>query len=250
MLRDEAPPKEQYMAVQHPQSEARIAVMFDRIAPRYDLLNRLLSARQDQRWRKRLVTMVPHRPGGAFLDVATGTGDVLLAVAKGHPEYRSFEGVDISKEMLELAKIKTADRGLSEKSQYELQSAESLSGKDSQYDAVSISFGLRNVVNRDRALREFFRVLKPGGTLLILEFFIPKTGLMGALFQLYFHHILPFIGGILSDRAAYKYLPESVGSFYSPEALQKALSESGFKQTNFTNFLFGACRLVRSIKPN
>lgn len=241
------------MAVQHPQSEDRIASMFDRVAPRYDLLNRLLSAHQDQRWRKRLVSLVPQRPGGEFLDVATGTGDVLLTVAKAHPEYKSFQGVDISKEMLELAKAKTkglSDSGLRAKFCYNLQSAEKLGFEACRFDALSISFGLRNVVNRDQAIQEFFRVLKPGGTLFILEFFIPKTGLWAALFQMYFHHILPFIGGLLSDRAAYKYLPESVGSFYTPDAIQKVLTQTGFKEAAFTNFLFGACRLVRAVKPS
>lgn len=237
------------MAVQHPQSEARVAAMFDRVAPRYDLLNRLLSARQDLRWRKRLVSMIPHRAGGRFLDVATGTGDVLLAVASAHPEYKSFHGVDISKEMLDLARTKTAPHSESDKFQYDIQSAERLAYADGEFDGLSISFGLRNVVNRDQAIKEFFRVLKPGGTLLILEFFIPKTGLLAGLFQLYFHHILPFIGGLLSDRAAYKYLPESVGSFYSPEALQRILATSGFRPDGSINFLFGACRLVKAVKP-
>jgi demethylmenaquinone methyltransferase/2-methoxy-6-polyprenyl-1,4-benzoquinol methylase len=237
------------MAVQHPQSEARVAAMFDRVAPRYDLLNRLLSARQDQRWRKRLVGMVPKRSGGRFLDVATGTGDVLLAVASAHPEYKAFHGVDISKEMLELARTKTAPHSECDKFHYDLQSAERLGYEANSFDGISISFGLRNVVNREQAIQEFFRVLKPGGTLLILEFFIPKTGLLAKLFQVYFHHILPLIGGLLSDRAAYKYLPESVGSFYSPEALNAVLYKTGFKPASTVNFLFGSCRLVNAVKP-
>jgi demethylmenaquinone methyltransferase/2-methoxy-6-polyprenyl-1,4-benzoquinol methylase len=181
--------------------------------------------------------------------VATGTGDVLLAVAAAHPEYKAFHGVDISKEMLDLARTKTAPHSECDKFQYDIQSAERLAYADGEFDGLSISFGLRNVVDRERAIKEFFRVLKPGGTLLILEFFIPKTGLLAGLFQLYFHHILPFIGGLLSDRAAYKYLPESVGSFYSPEALQSVLAKTGFRPDGTVHFLFGSCRLVKAVKP-
>jgi demethylmenaquinone methyltransferase/2-methoxy-6-polyprenyl-1,4-benzoquinol methylase len=104
------------------------------------------------------------------------------------------------------------------------------------------------VVQRDQALREFHRVLVPGGVLLILEFFIPKRGLMAALFQFYFHTILPFIGGLFSDREAYKYLPQSVGSFYSPDELRQALYDTGFNVEGGESYLFGACRLVRAVK--
>jgi demethylmenaquinone methyltransferase/2-methoxy-6-polyprenyl-1,4-benzoquinol methylase len=236
------------LLIQRPESEAKIAAMFDRVAPKYDFLNRLLSARQDQRWRKRLASMIPFRPNGRYLDCATGTGDVLLTVAGVHPEYGELVGTDISGEMLALAKSKVAASGLKQPVQLQLMSAESLDLPDSKFDSVSISFGLRNVVKRDQALREFHRVLVPGGVLLILEFFIPKRGLMAALFQFYFHTILPFIGGIFSDREAYKYLPQSVGSFYSPDELRQALYETGFNVEGGESYLFGACRLVRAVK--
>lgn len=232
--------------VQRPESEARIAAMFDRIAPRYDLLNRLLSARQDQRWRRRLVGMVPYRPGGRYLDVATGTGDVLTAVAAARPEYGTLLGVDISAKMLDIAARKAA--ALGDRVGFRAMSAEALRLPDAGFDCLSIAFGLRNVVRRDAALREFHRVLAPGGTLLILEFFLPRRGALALLFQLYFHHILPRIGALLSDREAYRYLPQSVGSFYEPEALRERLYETGFTVEETVNFLFGACRLVRAVK--
>ena len=236
------------MSIQRPESEAKIAAMFDRVAPRYDLLNRLLSARQDQRWRRQLTAMVPYRPGGRYLDVATGTGDVLLSVARAHTEYQEHLGVDISGEMLAEAQKKATASGLAPVPQLRQMSAERLVLADGAFDCLSISFGLRNVVRRDQALREFYRVLGPGGVLLILEFFLPRKGLLAWFFQLYFHRILPFIGGLLSDREAYRYLPESVGSFYTPEAMREALYQQGFTVATTQSYLFGACRLIQAVK--
>ena len=236
------------MAVQRPESEAKIAAMFDRVAPRYDLLNRLLSARQDVRWRKRLTALVPFRPEGRYVDVATGTGDVLLAVARTHGEYGSYVGVDISGEMLTLAGEKVKAAGITKPVQLRRMSAEALQLPDAAFDCLSISFGLRNVVRREEALREFARVLAPGGVLLILEFFLPKRGLLARLFQLYFHGILPLIGGLISDREAYRYLPQSVGSFYSADGLRTALYDAGLTVDTVESYLFGACRLFRAVK--
>lgn len=231
---------------QHPGSEARVEAMFDRIAPRYDLLNRLTSARQDQHWRKRLVALVPYRPGGRFLDVATGTGDILLAASKARPEYAAFVGSDISQEMLNRAAVKL--RSLKPAVELQKMSAERLTFPDAAFDCLSISFGLRNVVNRARAISEFARVLAPGGVLLVLEFFPPRRGLLSVLFQAYFHHVLPRIGALLSDRDAYKYLPQSVGSFYSAADLRKVLYDAGFTVDAEQSFIFGTARLVRAVK--
>lgn len=236
------------MSVQRPESEAKIAGMFDRIAPRYDFLNRLLSARQDQRWRRQLVRHVPFRPGGTYVDVATGTGDVLQAVALGHDEYGDYVGVDISGQMLKYAEKKCAPLVKSGRARFSKMSAEKLEMPDASVDTLSISFGLRNVVRKDVAISEFGRVLKVGGVLLILEFFIPKNGIPGFLFQSYFHYILPAIGGLFSDRSAYQYLPESVGSFYTPDELRQKLYDRGFVVDHVKNFLFGACRLIRATK--
>lgn len=237
------------MRVQAPQSEAHIAAMFDRVAPRYDLLNRLLSARQDQRWRRRLTKMIPFRPEGRYLDVATGTGDVLVAAAHAHDEYGAFVGVDISSEMLVRAEEKARQHGIKGKTEFRRLNAENLAPLASEsFDCLSISFGLRNVVRREAALKEFHRVLAPGGVMLILEFFLPKKGLLARLFQLYFHGFLPLVGGLLSDKAAYRYLPESVGSFYEAAALREVLYKIGFKVDQEVSFLFGSCRLVRAVK--
>jgi demethylmenaquinone methyltransferase/2-methoxy-6-polyprenyl-1,4-benzoquinol methylase len=243
------------MPVQSPQSEEQIASMFDRIAPRYDLLNRLLSARQDQRWRLHLVNKIPPKPRGRHLDVATGTGDVIEAMKSAHPEYDVLVGVDISPKMLEIARTKVSTGGTSSgppesfglkgpNVEWRLMSAEKLQFKDQNFDSLSIAFGLRNVVNKQGALAEFHRVLRAGGLLLVLEFFPPRSGLLSLLFQFYFHQVLPLLGGLLSDRKAYKYLPESVGSFYRIETFHEVLENSGFNLIETKNYLFGSCRLV------
>jgi demethylmenaquinone methyltransferase / 2-methoxy-6-polyprenyl-1,4-benzoquinol methylase len=231
-----------------PESETSIAQMFDRISGRYDLLNRLLSARQDVRWRQHLLAMIPYRPAGTYLDMATGTGDVVIAAAKKHPEYASFVGGDISKGMLSVARVKSGAAGLNKSVEWRQISAENINLDSATCDCVSISFGLRNVVNKERALYEFSRVLKGGGVLLILEFFTPENGLMSKLFQFYFHQILPIIGRLMSEREAYNYLPQSVTSFYSPSHLRDSLHNKGFMIESEKSFLFGGCRLVKAIK--
>lgn len=230
--------------IQSPTSEQHIANMFNRIAKRYDFLNRLLSLRQDVRWRKHLVAQLPDRQGLQLLDVATGTGDVLIAAAQTHPSYANFIGVDISQGMLDIAREKVARQVPSLPHRLEMMSAESLNVTNETMDAVTISFGLRNVVDKEKAIQEFSRVLKSNGNLLILEFFIPKNGILGGLFQFYFHNILPRLGALFSDRDAYRYLPESVGSFYTMGELEAKLKVSGLQVTRVRNFLFGACKLV------
>lgn len=235
------------MQAASPESEAKIAAMFDRIAPGYDFLNRLLSLGQDRRWRKALVSELPHKSDLRLLDVATGTGDVVLAAAAKY-QRAQFVGIDISKEMLRLADDKFHSFQLSHSSQCEMQtkqmSMENLVFPDHSFDAVSISFGLRNVVNKELGIREAYRVLKQGGRFLILEFFMPRSGWLGKLFQWYFRHILPRIGGLFSDRQAYAYLPASVMGFYDPQRMQEVLVTAGFKTPISRSFLFGAVHLV------
>jgi len=236
------------MAIQTPRNEAKIATMFNSIAPKYDFLNALLSMKQDHRWRKAMIRMAPFRPNGKLLDVATGTGDVLIEAMKQKEEYSEFYGADISSEMLAIAKSKLAALPKTENTTLSLMTAEKLTLPSNTFDCLTISFGLRNVINKDIALDEFKRVLKPNGALIILEFFIPKKGPLSRLFQFYFHQILPVIGGMFSNKAAYKYLPESVGSFYEYEELRTVLYQKGFTISDTKKFLFGSCRILKAIK--
>ena len=223
-----------------------IGKMFDRIAPRYDFLNALLSGRQDRRWRKTLLAHVPHVPSGRLLDVATGTGDVLLGAAPAHPEYSDFVGIDISGGMLEFARAKSRRLGVGDRCRFEVMDAAKIVFPDRFFDCVTIAFGLRNVVERKAALSEFFRVMKPGGTLLVMDFFVPREGWLASLFLFYFKRVLPLIGGLFSDRSAYAYLPSSVDGFASPRELALEMQSVGLMVEDETRFLWGACRLIRA----
>ena len=232
-------------------TELSIAEMFDRIALRYDFLNALLSMRQDRRWRKQLVAWLPTPANAQLLDVACGTGDIMLTTLEQRTNYQNYVGVDISQAMLKLAEQKLAVPMRDKHKTFSLKamSAESLSLASNTFDAVSIGFGLRNVQDKDKALAEFFRVLKPGAPLLVLEFFTFTSGLMSKLFRFYFHNILPFIGGLFSDKQAYSYLPRSVETFYTQEEFSKVLTHHGFKLGRRQVFLWGACVLVEASKP-
>jgi len=228
-----------------PESEQKIAAMFDRIAPRYDLLNRLLSGRQDVRWRRHMINQIDvPAANSTYLDVATGTGDVLVEVMKRRPSFSRFIGVDISQQMLKYAepKVQRAAQGKS----FELGcvSAEALQQADASVSCLTISFGLRNVVNKVIALNEFARVIKSNGQLFILEFFTPPAGFITRTFEFYFRNILPRIGSLFSDRSAYEYLPQSVAGFYSIGELAAALDQNGFHHIKVKKFLFGWCCLV------
>lgn len=227
-------------------SEPAIAKMFDRIANHYDFLNRLLSARQDLRWRRMLVSWLGERDAGQLLDVACGTGDVIYSLAEAEKGFSRFTGIDISENMLALAAKKLA--GLKADVKLHAMSAEELKFSDQQFDASTISFGLRNFVNPSKALSEIHRVLKPESPLLILDFFPNSKKLTGRLFNLYFSHILPHIAGLFSDKSAYQYLPASVKGFYQLDELVEVLEKIGFKPTRKRHFLFGTCILIEAIK--
>lgn len=234
-----------------PKEELIVQSMFDKIAARYDLLNALLSFQQDKRWRKKLMSWLPKRQNGTILDVACGTGDILDQVLKQRADYQELVGVDISQQMLNLADKKLSSSLKKTPKNFVLlrqMSAEELDFPTAKFDAVTISFGLRNVHDKEKALREFFRVLKPKSSLFILEFFPSSSGLMNAVFQLYFHHILPFIGGLLSDKQAYSYLPRSVEGFYSLSELESLLGKIGFQRSRKKVFLWGSCILLEVVK--
>ena len=233
----------------------RVQVMFDKIAHRYDLLNRLLSARQDVRWRKALARSLPVQPErhGVLYDVACGTGDVMLTVARTRADYAEFRGFDISFEMLRKGESRP-DLGKWVRKQnlrctFTQASAEALPAESNSAHAISIAFGLRNVDNREQALREMFRVLKPGGRALILEFFQPHSTIFAKAFDFYFKNVLPKVGGLISDRDAYQYLPASVGSMPSAEAFAQSLREIGFINVTQQMWLSGATRLFVADKP-
>lgn len=210
-----------------------ISAMFNSIAGKYDLLNHLLSLGIDKGWRKNLVRGIKRSSAKVILDLACGTGDLTIALYK---EGFTVTGADLSVNMLEIARQKSEKIKIEEQPvpKYIECSAENLPFEDSSFDAVTISFGIRNFQNRDIALREIFRVLRANGRLSILEFATPKNFVWRTLFNTYFSVILPVIGRIISkDTGAYRYLPESVKEFPQYETFCKEIEEQGFKNINF-----------------
>ncbi len=201
--------------------------MFGEIAPRYDLLNRLLSGGVDQRWRRLAVRLALEKKPRRILDVATGTGDVALLLKKARPE-AAVTAADFTPEMLELARAK-AERAAAEITFVEAD-ALALPFADGSFDALTVAFGFRNFADYRRGLAEFYRVLAPGGRAVILEFPPPPRGLLGRLYSFYFNGVLPWIGGVISGRPeAYRYLPNSVASFPEPQRLAEMMREAGFR---------------------
>jgi demethylmenaquinone methyltransferase/2-methoxy-6-polyprenyl-1,4-benzoquinol methylase len=204
--------------------------MFDGISHRYDLLNRLLSAGIDVRWRKKALRMLErHIQPCQILDVATGTADLALTLAERWPS-ASVMGVDISEGMLAIGRQKIQDAGLAPRLELRTADAENLPFEDGLYDAVTVAFGVRNFENLETGLSELARVLRPGGILLILEFSRPGSWFVRQGMNFYSRTLMPALGGWLSrDRAAYTYLPESVAVFPEGPAFEKYLSKTGLK---------------------
>lgn len=228
--------------LKNPCSEEEVSSMFDEISGRYDFLNSLLSANQDKRWRKYLIEALPTIEGGAYVDVATGTGDVLIACKKAGKGYSSYKGVDISPLILEEARKKLEKENL--EAELIRMSAENFTFPDESIDCLTIAFGLRNVNDRDKALAHFHRTLKKGGELFILEFFLPPKKVLSRFFMFYFRHILPHIGGLFSSKKAYTYLPRSLESFYSSKQITEKLGALGMAPVKRKSFIFGSCMLL------
>jgi demethylmenaquinone methyltransferase/2-methoxy-6-polyprenyl-1,4-benzoquinol methylase len=220
--------------------------MFDGIARRYDLLNRLLSCGIDRRWRTRAARLLDGKPA-RVLDLACGTGDLALVIASRAAE---VTGVDLSGNMLEIARAKAAARGLDGRVTFRRGDAERLDFPANHFDAVTVAFGARNFEHLDRALREILRVLRPGGKLVILEFSTPTLPLVAGLYRFYFTRLLPVIGGLISgDRAAYAYLPASVRAFPSGERFLSILRAGGFIATAARPLSLGIATLYTAVAP-
>lgn len=206
--------------------------MFDRIAFRYDRLNRILSLGLDQRWRRRVARHLPDRPALRLLDLATGTADQLLAMV-GDARVECGVGMDLAEEMLVIGRAKLDRLGLQDQVTLETGDACAIPAADGSFDAVTISFGIRNVPDVDLALREMRRVLSDGGRALVLEFSLPEGRILRGCHRFYLRHVLPRIGGWLSgDRDAYRYLNQTIESFPYGEAFCALMREAGFTRVN------------------
>lgn len=226
---------------------AAVRQMFAAIAGRYDLLNHLLSLNIDRRWRRRVraeIAEVLEIEGAIVLDVACGTGDLSIELAR-HARARVI-GTDFCRPMIERARIKSSELQLP----YVEADAMRLPVGDETFDAVTIAFGLRNLSDTTDGLRELYRVLKPHGKLVVLEFSSPIVPGFRQLFNFYFNSVLPAIGGLVSgSRSAYTYLPNSVSRFPDQKALASLLRETGFKNVSFRNLTGGVAAIHTGDKP-
>ena len=207
--------------------------MFDRVAARYDLLNSLMSAGLHHRWRERAADRAELRPGDSALDVCCGTGDLALELAGRVAPGGSVVGCDFSEPMLDLAREK-ARAGGADGLRFEWADALNLPYDADRFDAVTVGFGVRNLADLDRGLREMTRVLRPGGRLVVLEITQPTRPPLSTFYSLWFDRIVPLLGAFSGDSEAYSYLPESVRSFPAPDRLAEMMDGAGLEQIRWT----------------
>ena len=217
--------------------------MFDNIAPKYDLLNQTLSMSIDRVWRRRVVGEVRRAKPGRILDVATGTGDLAIAMARRIRDVQVL-GVDLSEQMLAVARRKIEARGLDGRIVLDRGDAERLAVADASVDVATVAFGVRNFGDLGAGLRELARTIKPGGKVVILEFSRPRNRVFRALYEFYSYKILPRIGGLVSrDKRAYEYLPASVGEFPAPEEFMAMMARAGFRNCRARSQSFGIAQI-------
>ena len=222
--------------------------MFTSIAPRYDFLNRLLSVGQDKYWRKRAVDLLDPMGRDQILDVATGTCDIVIEIASRNLSVRIF-GIDFSQRMLDLGRTKVTQNNYDKSISFQIGSGEHLPFANESFDGVICAFGIRNFANVQMGLREFYRVLKPGGRIVILEFSVPQNQLLNAVYECYFNLILPKIGNLISGHSnAYSYLPESVANFPNQKKFVEWIEKTGFKKVSFAELTFGIVSIHRGFK--
>ena len=241
----EKPPVGQVPAAEAQDKAERVQQMFAAISGRYDLLNRVLSLGVDQSWRREAAHAALVRAPRRVLDVATGTADFALGLKRLSP-HSEVIGCDFVPQMLEIGRQKARQQNLD--IALEQEDALSLSYPDSSFEALTCAFGFRNFADYVRGLEEFYRVLAPGGRVVILEFPPPRADALGQLYRLYFEKVLPRIGGLISgNAAAYSYLPESVKAFPPPQQLKTLMEAAGFR-TQYRLLSFGIAALHIGVK--
>lgn len=227
----------------------QVEEMFDNIAPTYDRLNHIMSLNIDRIWRRRVMRIIRHAKPQRIMDVATGTGDLAIAMARKVNEAHIL-GVDLSEEMLSEARKKIKRLELEKRITLEKGDAENLTMVASEsVDAATVAFGVRNFENIERGLSEIYRTLRPGGKLVVLEFSMPKNRLVRWVYRQYAHRLLPRIGGMISkDKQAYTYLPDSVEEFPAPERFAEILKGVGFKSVKLSSQSFGIAYIYDATK--
>lgn len=234
---------------QHSESKRQTRNMFNRIAPSYDRINTILSFGADRRWRKRFVAMAAAQKPASVLDMATGTGEVAVALAKKLPGCH-IVGADLSVEMLAGAAEKVAQMELQKQIELVEADVERLPFDSESFDLTTVAFGVRNFPDQAKALAELYRTLRKGGTLLVVEFSEPKGCIFAPIYRLYRRYWMPWFGGLLSgDRNAYTYLPASIGKFCASVDFQAEMIKAGFNGLKPTRLTFGVATIYHATKP-
>ncbi|HET9185951.1 MAG TPA: bifunctional demethylmenaquinone methyltransferase/2-methoxy-6-polyprenyl-1,4-benzoquinol methylase UbiE [Solirubrobacterales bacterium] len=232
---------------QSPEFARQVNRMFDRVAGRYDALNSLMTAGLHHRWRERAAAQAGLEPGDSALDVCCGTGDLALELASRVLPGGHVVGCDFSEPMLDLAREKAAERGVSGV-RFEWADALELPYDAGRFDAVTVGFGVRNLANLDRGLREMARVLRPGGRAVVLEITQPTRPPLSTFYSLWFDRIVPLLGAFSSNPEAYSYLPQSVRSFPSPLGLAEKMDAAGFTEIHYTVLAGGIIAIHRGTR--
>lgn len=226
-----------------PRPEGGSGAMFDAIAERYDLVNRIISLGMDQSWRRRTVDSLGLKErSGKVLDLATGTADLALMIAERAPGV-DVTGSDPSENMLAVGREKVARSPYAPRIQLEAGDAQALPFPDDTFDGITIAFGIRNVPDRERALAEMARVCKPGGRVAILELSEPGPGFFGACARVHVHHVVPWVGSLLSGAKEYRYLQKSIAAFPPATEFAQMMERSGLRVVELVPFIFGVAHL-------
>ena len=224
-----------------------VRAMFDDISPKYDFLNHFLSFGIDKLWRRKLVKMLGNHNPESVLDVATGTGDLAIAIAGLKP--RKIVGIDISGKMLDVGRKKITGLGLDDLISLRVADAEKIPFSDNSFHAITVAFGVRNYGDLRLGLAEMRRVLRPGGIMMILEFSHPRAFPMKQLYGIYSRYVIPLLGRIVSKNSkAYQYLPDSVAAFPSGDDFVAILNETGLKNTRFISLSNGIASIYTAEK--
>ncbi len=230
-------------------SRNEIWKMFDQISATYDRVNRVMTYGVDRYWRKKIASFFSGREPVRLLDVATGTGDQIFSLIERGLPIKEAVGIDLAKEMLEIGKRKLAKKTYAQRVSLLEGSALELPFDEGAFDAVTISFGIRNVTDVEKCLKEVLRVLKTGGQVLILEGTIPENPYVRPLFLFYLRFILPFIGGLISkNKAAYIYLNQTMETFPSGDCFCQLMSRNGFEQVQAHPLTCGIVTIYRGVK--
>ncbi|RKF13307.1 bifunctional demethylmenaquinone methyltransferase/2-methoxy-6-polyprenyl-1,4-benzoquinol methylase UbiE [Alginatibacterium sediminis] len=238
-----------FKTIEKQQKVAKVAEVFHSVAAKYDVMNDLMSGGVHRLWKRFAIDCSGIRPGQKVLDLAGGTGDLTAKFSRITGEKGEVVLADINDSMLKVGRAKLRDRGIAGNVSYVQANAEALPFPDNHFDLITIGFGLRNVTDKDQALRSMFRVLKPGGRLLVLEFSKPSSEFLSKAYDTYSFQILPKLGELVAnDSESYQYLAESIRMHPDQDTLQQMMNDAGFEGTQYYNLTGGIVALHRGYK--